>query len=74
MKSIAKRLMNLAAIVVAIYAALAIFITATEGYNRAHDFYNYGLVLIGVLVVLAINYIAFGRLTLWHRAVASPSA
>ena len=73
MKIIAKRLMNLAAIVVAFYAAIAIFTTATEGYNRAHDFYNYGLVLIGVIAVLAINYAAFGRFTLWHRTVASPS-
>jgi hypothetical protein len=71
MKNIAKRLMNLAAIVVAFYAALAIFTTATNGFNRAHDFYNYGLVIVGILAIMAINYVAFGRPTLWHRTIAS---
>ena len=69
MKKIAERLMNVATIVVAIFAALAIFTTMTEGYNRTHDLYNYSVVLVGILAILAINYIAFGRATLWHRAI-----
>jgi len=74
MGSIAKRFVNLVAIVCTLYLLLLVGIMAMGGVSDWPTFlsWNFGMVTLGYGFVVAINYLLFGTVTLWHRSTNKP--
>ena len=67
MKDIAKRLLNVATVVLVAFFMLVTIITIDEGFTRAHSMPNLGFIVLGIAAIAATNYIFFGKITLWHH-------
>lgn len=67
MADTAKRLLNLVTLILIIFIVLVVITLINEGFTRAHSIPNLGIVALGIFVIAATNYVAFGKTTLWNR-------
>ena len=71
MSSISKRLMNIAILISTLYFLFLIaiifgFMGGVPDWDMLIT-YNFGLLAVAYAVIAAINYVAFGTITLWHQ-------
>lgn len=73
MTAIAKRFINVLVLLATAYLLLVLFVAVTAGVSNWNEFLgiNGGILAICYGVITAVNYIAFGKATLWHK---NPSA
>ena len=73
MSSIIKRFLNVIALVCTLYLLLLIWIMVTGGVSDWNLFLtlNGGFLAVAYGAIAAINYVAFGVVTLWHRNTRS---
>lgn len=68
-----KRFLNLATLLCTLFLLLMILLMLTGQISDWTVFlsYNFGSLMIAYAVIAAVNYVAFGTVTLWHRNTTS---
>lgn len=69
MAAIIKRLLNVLTLLATAYLVVLLFIIVTSGVANWNEFLgiNGGILAICYGIIAAINYIVFGKATLWHK-------
>jgi hypothetical protein len=76
MAAIVKRLLNVLALLGAAYLSVLLFVAVTGSVSNWNEFLgiNGGILVICYGSIIAVNYIAFGKATLWHKDLSVPEA
>ena len=66
--NIGKRLMNVLTILCTLFIAMLFFLMATGNVSDWKEFLikNFGLAFLAYATTVTVNYILFGKATLWH--------
>lgn len=69
MAAIVKRLLNVLALLATAYLMVMLFIAVTGGVANWYEFLgvNGGILVICYASIIAMNYIFFGKVTLWNK-------
>jgi uncharacterized membrane protein (Fun14 family) len=76
MTAILKRFLNVLALLATVYLLVLLFVATTGGISNWNEFLgiNGGILAICYGTIAVVNYIAFGKATLWHKNPSAPTA
>lgn len=71
MGTIGKRFLNVLTLLCTAYLLVLLFTILTVGVSNWYVFIgtNIGALVVGYSAIVGVNYIVFGKLTLWHKNV-----
>lgn len=73
MKAAAKRFLNVATLIATLYLAILIWLMVSGGAGNWVKFIigNFVPLSITYILILIINYVSFGKITIWHKNISN---